>query len=89
MEGHPPPGWRDPVYKLLIYDAAFPEGWRVEFPEDTSTDPTVNKVYRTWGRDDYPGKAIQVIWRAYTVADAEEKYDELQSQFMPIPPFIS
>ena len=81
----PPTGWRDPVYKLLIDDASFPEGWQVLFPEDTSTDRTVNKVYRTWGRVGIPGKAIQVIWRAYTIADAEEKYDELQSQYTPTP----
>jgi len=80
----PLPGWRSPVSDLLVDESAFPEGWSILHPEDTSTDPTVNHVGRRWGRVGVSGTIAQGIWRAYTTADAEEKYDELRaSQFQP------
>jgi len=85
----PPPGWRLPVADLLIDDAVLPESWQVDFPEDTSYDPTVNKISRIWGNPPNPGTLYQVIWRAYTIEDAEDKYNQLrQSQFHPTPPTL-
>jgi len=83
----PLPGWRFLVSELFVDESAFPEGWHVEFPEDTVTDPTVNHVYRSWGRKHISGTVDQQIWRAYTIADAKEKYAELRnSQFQPSRP---
>ncbi len=81
----PPPGWRSPVYQLLVDDSVFPQGWNVDFPQDTSTDTETNHVGRTWGYMT-GAKAEQAIWRAYTIADAQTKYDELQGQFHPSRP---
>ena len=82
----PPPGWRSPVYQLLVDDSAFPQGWIVDFPQDTSTDPETNHVGRTWGNSINGAGAEQGIWRAYTISDAQTKYNELQSQFNPSRP---
>jgi hypothetical protein len=80
----PPLGWQSPVSGLLIDESAFPEGWEVGSVKGTTSDPTVNHVTREWGRKEIPGTAFQSIWRAYTVADAERKYNELRaSQFKP------
>jgi len=82
----PPPGWRSPVYQMLVDDSIFPQDWFVLFPEDTSTDPTTNHVGRRWGHVS-GAKAEQAIWRAYTISDAEAKYDSLRnSQFQPSQP---
>jgi hypothetical protein len=78
------PGWRSPVSELFVDESAFPEGWHIDFPEDTILDPTVNHVGRSWGRVGVSGTVTQGIWRAYTAADAEDKYAKLrQSQFHP------
>ncbi|MBN2501971.1 MAG: hypothetical protein JXB38_14410 [Anaerolineales bacterium] len=82
----PMPGWRSPVYQLLVDDTVFPQDWTVEFPQDTSTDSTANHVGRTWGNVVNGAHAEQAIWRAYSIADAQRKYDELQSQFHPSRP---
>jgi len=82
----PMPGWRSPVYQLLVDDTVFPQSWSVEFPQDTSTDPTANHVGRTWGNIVNGAGAEQAIWRAFSIADAKRKYDELQSQFNPSRP---
>jgi len=80
----PPPGWRSPVSALLADDSAFPEGWvrEREFPD--TPDPTINHVYRSWWNKarGTSGGADQAIWRAYTIEDAQEKYDELRRQPM-------
>jgi hypothetical protein len=81
----PLPGWRSPVYQLLVDDTVFPQDWAVDFPQDTSTDPTANHIWRTWGHMS-GAKAEQAIWRAYSIIDAQKKYDELQSQFHPSRP---
>jgi hypothetical protein len=79
----PPSGWRSPVSKLIVDDSAFPKDWVVLFTEDTKTDPETNHVGRRWGYMS-GAKAEQGIWRAYTIADAEEKYKSLRSsQFQP------
>ncbi len=80
----PLPGWRSPVSALLVEDSAFPEGWvrEREFPD--TPDPTINHVYRSWWNQarGTSGGADQAIWRAYTIADAQEKYEALrESQF--------
>jgi hypothetical protein len=81
----PLPGWRSLVGELLVEDSAFPEGWaRIrDLPQGMMTNPTINHVYRSWwGEAEGVGKVEQAIWRAYTIADAEDKYAELrQSQF--------
>ena len=88
---HPPtptplPGWRSPVSELFVDESAFPEGWQIGSVRGAVMDPTVNHVAREWEGGEY-GLAFQSIWRAYTVADAEEKYDELlASQFQPSRP---
>lgn len=80
----PLPGWRSPVSELLVNDSAFPEEWHLLSEADT--DPTVNHVARRWGHIS-GAKAIQAIWRAYTVADSKRKYTELrQNQFHPSQP---
>ena len=85
------PGWRSSVSELFVDDSVFPEGWRTDFPEDTVTDPTINHIGRSWGRRGISGTVTQAIWRAYTVADAQRKYNELRtSQFHPkrtLPPY--
>jgi hypothetical protein len=84
----PMPGWRSPVYQLLVDDTIFPQDWAVEFPQDTSTDPTTNHVGRTWGNMVNGAGAEQAIWRAYSIVDAQRKYDELQTQFNPSRPSV-
>lgn len=80
----PLPGWRSPVSELFVDESVFPEGWHIDFPEDTASDPTANHVGRSWGRVGVSGTVAQGIWRAYTAADAERKYAELhKSQFQP------
>lgn len=81
----PPPDWRSPVYELLVDDTVFSQDWTVEFPKDTSTDPTTNHVWRTWGYMS-GAKVEQEIWRAYTISDAQIKYNEMQNQFHPSRP---
>jgi len=52
-------------------------------PKDKENDPTINHVGREWGSQE-SGRAWQSIWRAYSVSDAEDLYDELVgSQFAP------
>jgi len=86
----PLPGWRSPVSELFVDESAFPEGWQIGSVRGATMDPTVNHVAREWEGGEY-GLAFQSIWRAYTVADAKEKYDELlASQFHPsrtLPPY--
>lgn len=80
----PLPGWRSPVYQLLVQDSVFPEGWVVNSPQDTSTDPTANHIGRKWGSLTNGATAEQAIWRSYTIPDAEAKYDSLlKSQIQP------
>ncbi len=81
----PLPGWRSPVYQLLLEDSSFPEGWKDEFPNETEKDPTINHVYRIWGRGYLPGTVEQSIQRAYTEERAIKTYQNLQSQFTPTP----
>ena len=81
----PPPGWRIPVSGLFIDTPSFPENWEVSFstPRERPDDPTVNHVGREWYHL-VSGDAWQSIWRAYSVSDAEELYEELRtSQFAP------
>ena len=79
----PLPGWRSPVSGLFVDDSAFPRGWKILFPEDIVTDPTVNYVSRSWEHIGLSGTYNQQIWRAYSVADAVEKYSELLNGFEP------
>lgn len=81
----PLPGWRYPVYQLLVEDSIFPQGWTATFPQDTSVDPTANHVWRTWSHS-AGARAEQAIWRGYSITDAQTKYDELQQQFNPSRP---
>jgi hypothetical protein len=80
----PLPGWRSPVSDLFLDASALPQGWTILHPEYTVTDPTINHVGREWGHPGLSGQVRQSIWRSYTVADAQDKYDELrQTQFAP------
>jgi hypothetical protein len=80
----PLPGWRTPVYGLLVDDSDLPPDWKVESPQATSTDPTANHVSRSWGHVAGSGGVAQSIWRAYTTAEAQAKYSELRRrQFKP------
>ncbi len=80
----PLPGWRTPVSELIVDDSVFPKDWVVLSPKDTKTDPITNHIGRRWGHIS-GAHAEQVIWRAYTVSDAESRYAELlrQSHFQP------
>ena len=73
----PPPGWRTPVRDLIVGDGAFPLDWTAAM--DTSSDPTVNHVGRIWSNP-LGSRVDEGIWRAYTEADAKEKYAELLRQ---------
>jgi hypothetical protein len=74
----PPPGWRDPVYRLLLQEASFPTGWNAgyDIPEYIK-DPTTNHVSMEWLYAD-GGLVYQSIWRAYTIEDAKSKFMELK-----------
>lgn len=79
----PPPGWRSPVVALLLDESDLPEGWQVdlEFPQGRITDPTINHVAREWWNP-HKGSAgiMQSIWRAYTIEDAQRKYNQLRHE---------
>lgn len=81
----PPSGWSGNVRDLFVDESAFPFEWVAR--ELGSDDPLANHVDRGFnfiGNPPLPGTVTQSIWRAYTIADAEEKYAELrQSQFQP------
>lgn len=74
----PPPGWRDPVYQLLLQEDSFPDGWDAgyEVPAHIK-DPTTNHVTMEWLHDN-GGLVYQSIWRAYTIEDAKSKFNELK-----------
>jgi hypothetical protein len=73
------PGWRTPVSELIIDDSSLPKDWMVLFPEDTSFDPTVNHVGRSWGHPS-GAHAEEVLWRSFTISDAKAKFEQLVSQ---------
>lgn len=78
----PLPGWRDNVRDHFVDATALPTGWSIVRAEDSY--PQANHVHREFGNPPSSGIVSQDIWRAYTIADAEEKYAELrQSQFQP------
>lgn len=79
----PLPGWRSPVHLLMIDDSDFPDGWEMDYFEEESTDPTINLVWRTWGRSGIPGTLMQTISRAYSVEDAQAFYRKFQSSYTP------
>ncbi len=83
----PLPGWRSLTSDLLLEDDAFPEGWtRIrDWPVNSLTDVTINHVYRSWwGGEVSNWEVEQVIWRAYSIKDAEEYYAKRrQGQFAP------
>jgi hypothetical protein len=76
----PPPGWYDNASDLLLDETAFPDGWRTE-PNEAY--PRANNVAQVFYSP--RGSLVdQIIWRAYNLDDAEEKYAELrESQFRP------
>jgi len=86
----PLPGWRLVVSELLLDEEALPEGWvrMRDGPENSSTDPTINHVYRSWWNQvGGAGTVTQAIWRSYSLREAEEWYAELrQKQFQPARP---
>jgi hypothetical protein len=83
-EPTPLPGWRYPTSELFVDEDAFPEGWETMPVGGLTMDPTVNHVAREWGQEEVSGIASQSIWRAYTVPDAERRYNELRaSRFEP------
>lgn len=84
----PLPGWYNDARELFLEESAFPPGWQIELQLETDTHPRANHVHREFSKLPNSGGVSQDIWRAYTVADAEEKYVELrQSQFQPrLPP---
>lgn len=92
--GTPPPGWRSPVGGLLLDETAFPQGWQIdlEFPQDKTLDPTINHIAQEWWNPDEGSAGImQSIWRAHTVEEAMETYEELRqspvllAEFTPSP----
>lgn len=87
-EPTPLPGWSSPVSDLFVDESAFPEGWQTGFAGKSVPRPTANHVTREWwGPGETSAIATQSIWRAYTVADAERKYNELRvGEFQPSRP---
>lgn len=74
----PPPGWRDPVYRLLLQEDSFPPSWSQNYElSDRFKDPTTNHVGMDWGNDTNGGLVYQMIWRAYTLEDAKSKFSEV------------
>ena len=86
----PLPCWRCLVSELLLEDGDLPEGWARDrdWPVNSLSDPTINHVHRSWwGKAQGAGGVEQDIWRAYTVEEAREKFDELRHQGMFLPDF--
>lgn len=77
------PGWSDNVRELFVDVSALPTGWSAELQSERDY-PQANHAQRAFSNPPATGLVSQDIWRAYTTADAEEKYAELrQSQFQP------
>jgi hypothetical protein len=77
----PPPGWRDPVYRLLLQEDSFPSGWKAGYViSERIKDPTTNHVTMEWLYAD-GGLVYQSIWRAYTIEDAETKYKQVKQEW--------
>jgi len=80
----PLPGWTENARELFVDSSAFPQGWAAELQLEIGDHLEANHVHREFSNPPSSGLVSQDIWRAYTVADAEEKYVELrQSQFQP------
>lgn len=80
----PLPGWFGDVKVLLVEESAFPTGWQAHLNLEEDVHPRANHVHRDFSNPPSAGFVSQDIWRAYTIADAKEKYAELrQSQFQP------
>ena len=74
----PLPGWGSPVAELFVGTPNLPSGWRAD-PNEDAADVRANHVSRTFfdSNPNRSDKVIQDIWRAYTAAEAEEKFNEL------------
>jgi hypothetical protein len=81
----PLPGWRSPVYKLLLDETSFPGDWQLGYDvPEYAKGSTTNHVTREWWHPSHSGIINQSIWRAYTVRAAQDKYDELvETQYAP------
>lgn len=76
----PPPGWRDPVYRLLLQEESFPPSWDTGYKvAENVKDPTTNHVTMEWVDDD-GGLVYQSIWRAYAIEDAQSKFKQLKQE---------
>lgn len=73
----PPPGWNSPLTELFVELESLPEGWGTD-PQVGDIDVRVNNVGRTFFdlAPNGSGKVHQVLWRAYTVSDAETRFTE-------------
>jgi hypothetical protein len=74
----PPPGWNDETRALLLDEEEMPFGWKAELRQELDDHPRANHVHRNYGYQGQSGVVSQDIWRAYTVADARQGYDEVQ-----------
>jgi len=86
----PPPGWRDPVYRLLLKEDSFPPSWGQNYElSERFIDPTTNHVSMDWGNDTNGGLVLQLIWHAYTIEDAQSKFDELKRPKRELDPTLA
>ena len=71
----PLPGWRSPTAYLFLNEKDLPEGWQLDFPGPTpEPDPTINANAREFYKVGSSISVYQIIWRAYTINDAQEHY---------------
>jgi hypothetical protein len=85
----PLPGWRSPTDYLFLTEDDLPEGWQSNSPVPTAEpDPTINANAREWYQVGSSITVYQIIWRSYTIEDAQVHYlDRYKNEFrVPQPP---
>jgi len=87
----PLPGWRSPTDYLFLTEKDLPQGWQLDFPGPTpEPDPTTNANARKYYKVGSSISVYQIIWRAYTINNAQEHFldrrkNEFRTPQQPIP----
>jgi hypothetical protein len=79
----PLPGWRSPTDYLFLNENDLPKGWQLDFPGPTpEPDPTINANARKFYKVGSSISVYQIVWRAYTIDDAQKHYlDRRKNEF--------